>query len=156
MSRFDPPESSAHLPCVSSPHPIDPAIVRSNRPVWIAFLLVCFLLTGMVGLFASYGPAIPLERALHRIEAVDRAVASGTPDAVALQAALGKSADDVVSGPGDLPTRTARARAAIIADAEEDTAGVGARTRLMIFVITALSGMIGVFIVLVVSRQNTN
>ncbi|MGI4798490.1 MAG: hypothetical protein ACRYF2_16310 [Janthinobacterium lividum] len=156
MSRFDPPESSAHLPSVSSPIPIDPAIVRSNRPVWIAFLLVCFVLTGMVGLFASYGPAIPLQRALHRIEAVDRAVASGTPDAAALQTALGKSADDVLSGPGDLPTRTARARAAIIADAEEDTAGVGARTRLMIFVITALSGLIGVFIVLVVSRQNTN
>ncbi len=137
--------------------PLDPAsdaaIARSNRPVWIAFLLVCFLLTGMVGLFASYGPAIPLERALHRIAAVDQAVASGTPDAVALQTALGKSADDVVSGPGDLAARTARARAAIIADAEDDEAGVGARTRLMIFVVTALSGMIGVFILLVVSRD---
>ncbi|RYY14680.1 MAG: hypothetical protein EON55_07935 [Alphaproteobacteria bacterium] len=110
----------------------------------------------MVGLFASYGPAIPLERALRRIEAVDRAVASGTPNAAALKTVLGKSADDVLSGPGDLPARTIRARAAIIADAMDDTAGVGARTRLMIFVITALSGMIGVFIVLVVSRQNTN
>jgi hypothetical protein len=136
--------------------PIDPAAVRSNRPVWIAFLLICFLLTGMVGLFASYGPSIPLERALHRIAAVDQAVATGTPDAAALQATLGKSADDVLSGPGDLAARTARARAGIIADAEDDTAGVGARTRLMIFVITALSGMIGTFIVLVVSRENTD
>lgn len=136
--------------------PIDPAAVRSNRPVWIAFLFICFLLTGMVGLFASYGPSIPLERALHRIEAVDKAVATGTPDAAALQATLGKSADDILSGPGDLAARTARARAAIIADATDDTAGVGARTRLMIFVVTALSAMIGAFIVVVVSRENTD
>lgn len=110
----------------------------------------------MVGLFASYGPSIPLQRALHRIEAVDQATATGTPDAAALKAALGKSADDILSGPGDLAARTARARAAIIADAEDDQAGVGARTRLMIFVITLLSGLIGTFIVLVVSRQNTD
>lgn len=156
MSTFDPPESSAHSPAVPPNLAVDPAVARSNRPVWIAFLLVCFLLTGLVGLFASYGPSIPLQRALHRIEAVDQAVATGTPDAAALQAALGKSAEDVLSGPGDLPTRAARARAAIIADAEDDQAGVGARTRLMIFVVTALSGMIGTFIVLVVSRQSTD
>ena len=125
-----------------------------NRYVWIAFVLVCFLLTGMVGLFASYGPSIPLERALRRIAAVDEATTAGVMDAPALRLTLGKSADDVLTGPGDLPARLARARSAIIADAEEDEAGVGARTRLMIFVVTALAAAIGTGILLLISRQN--
>ena len=142
-------------PVTPSSPPISPkpGSAAANRNVWIAFLLVCFLLTGMVGLFASYGPSIPLERALHRITAVDDASAGGTLDAAALRLALGKAADDVLTGPGDVPARLARARAAIIADAEEDQAGVGARTRLMIFVVTGLAAALGTGILLLVSRQ---
>ena len=144
----------------SSPPPASASSAGSspsgNRNVWIAFLLVCFLLTGMVGLFASYGPGIPLNRALHRISAVDAASANGNLDADALRLNLGKSADDVLTGPGDVQTRLARARAAIIADAEEDEAGVGARTRLMIFVVTGLSAALGTGILLLVSRQKPN
>jgi len=44
-----------------------------NRYVWIAFLLTCFLVTGLTGLFASYSTAIPLERAIHRSESLDGA-----------------------------------------------------------------------------------
>jgi hypothetical protein len=125
----------------------------ANRNVWIAFLLCCFLLTGMVGLFASYGPSIPLERALHRIQAVDAATANGTLDAAALKLNLGDAAQDVLTGPGDVPARLARARDAIIADAIEDEAGVGARTRLMIFVVTAIAAALGTGITLLISRQ---
>ncbi len=50
-----------------------------NRGVWVAFLLVCFLLTGLVGLFASYATRIPLERALHRSAALDQVLAAGGP-----------------------------------------------------------------------------
>jgi hypothetical protein len=141
----------------SSPPPASAGSSASgNRNVWIAFLLVCFLLTGMVGLFASYGPSIPLDRALHRIAAVDAASVNGSLDADALRLNLGKSADDVLTGPGDVQTRLARARAAIIADAEEDEAGVGSRTRLMIFVVTGLSAALGTGILLLVSRQKPN
>lgn len=153
MSRFDRPETPAHVPPVTLSPAVHPNSSRANRNVWIAFLLVCFLLTGMIGLFASYGPSIPLERALHRIAAVDHASTGGTLDAPALRVALGKSADDVLTGPGDVADRLARARAAIIADAEADQAGVGARTRLMIFVVTALSAAVGTGILLLVSRQ---
>ena len=150
MSRFDPPQTAAHVrPVMTS----EPTSAASNRNVWAAFMLVCFLLTGMVGLFASYGPSIPLERALHRIAAVDTATAAGTLDAAALRLSLGQAADDVLTGPGDLQARLARARAAIIADAVEDEAGVGARTRLMIFVVTALAAALGTGILLLVSRQ---
>lgn len=136
-----------------TPRPPSPRPSAANRNVWLAFLLVCFLLTGMVGLFASYGPSIPLERALHRITAIDNATAGTDLDAGALRLTLGKSADDVLTGPGDLQARLARARAAVIADAEQDQAGVGARTRLMIFVVTGLAAALGAGILLLVSRQ---
>ena len=76
----------------------------SNRNMWIAFLLVCFLLTGMVGLFASYGPSIPLERALRRIETLDRGHRHDAADIGGLRRlALGKTiAADVLTGPGDV------------------------------------------------------
>ena len=150
MSRFDRPVPTAHVRRVTAPFPTSAA---ANRNVWIAFLVVCFMLTGLVGLFASYGPSIPLQRALHRIQAVDEATSSGVPDEPALRLVLGKSADDILTGPGDLPARLARARVAIIADAEDDAAGVAARTRLMIFVVTALSAGLGTGIMLLASRQ---
>ena len=156
MSRFDLLETGAHVPLVTPQPPSPPSSNAANRNVWIAFLLVCFLLTGMVGLFASYGPSIPLERALHRITAVDDASTGGTLDAPALTLALGRAADDVLTGPGDVQARLSRARAAIIADAEEDQAGVGARTRLMIFVVTGLAAALGTGILLLVSRQKPN
>ena len=91
--------------------------------MWIAFLLVCFLLTGLVGLFASYGPSIPLERALRRIETLDRATATVPPDAAGLEVAVGKTiAADVLTGPGDMQARLTRAHSAIIAEAEDDEA----------------------------------
>ena len=40
--------------------------MRRTLP-WIAFLLMSFALTGLVGLFASYSVAIPLERGLSRL-----------------------------------------------------------------------------------------
>ena len=124
--------------------------------MWVAFLLVCFLLTGMVGLFASYGPSIPLERALHRIETLDRAIAATPPDADTLRVTLGPAATaDLLTGPGDAAARAARARATIVAEAREDQAGVGARTRLMLYVVTALSALLGVGILLIVARQKT-
>ncbi len=152
MSTFDPLGTGAHVRCVT-PRPPAPPASAANRNVWIAFLLACFLLTGLVGLFASYGPSIPIERALHRIAALDQATAGETIDRASVQLTLGTAAEDVLNGPGDLQARLARARAAIIADAEEDEAGVGARTRLMIFVVTGLAAALATGILLLVSRQ---
>ena len=122
--------------------------------MWIAFLLVCFLLTGLVGLFASYGPSIPLERALRRIETLDRATATVPPDTAGLEVAVGKTiAADVLTGPGDTQARLTRAHSAIIAEAEDDEAGVGARTRLMLYTVTILSAVLGTGILLIVARQ---
>ena len=124
----------------------------NNRPVWVAFLLMCFLLTGMVGMFASYAASIPLERALYRMEALDAAVATGTPDANAVHVVLGKAGDDVLTGPGDLPTRLVRARAVIASEGRREAASVAFRTRLMVGIVTLLAAGLGAGIMLIASR----
>jgi hypothetical protein len=64
--------------------------MRKQLP-WLAFLTMCFALTGLVGLFASYSTSIPLERALHRLE-----TAAPTPDQLAIMAE-GRAEHDAVA-----------------------------------------------------------
>lgn len=123
-----------------------------NRVAWLAFLLTCFLLTGLVGLFASYATSIPLERALYRNSALDQAVRSGQPDPAAIRTILGAGAEDVLSGPGDLASRIARARARVRAEATEEAQAVGTRARLLVGVVTVLAGGLGAGILLLASR----
>ena len=125
----------------------------NNRPAWVAFLLMCFLLTGLVGLFASYAASIPLERALHRLAALDVAAATATPDADAARNVLGASAADLLAGPGDLTARLTRARAVIRSEGEREAASVAHRTRLMVGVITVLSAAVGAGIFLLATRR---
>lgn len=123
-----------------------------NRGVWIAFLLMCFALTGLVGLFASYATSIPLERALYRNAVLDQALAAGAPDQAAIRRVLGKGADRVLAGPGDLAARIAAARATVRAEAEREQRSVAFRTRLMLFVVTALAAGFGTGILLLAGR----
>lgn len=123
-----------------------------NRGAWVAFLLTCFLLTGLVGLFASYATSIPLERALYRISVLDQALDAQEPDPAAIGAVLGQSADEVLSGPGDLASRIARARTMVRAEAIEEARVVGARIRLLIGVVTVLAAGLGAGILLLASR----
>ena len=125
----------------------------NNRPVWVAFLLVCFLLTGLVGLFASYAASIPLERALYRLTALDAATATGTPDADAIRTVLGANAADLLTGPGELPTRLRRARAVVRREGEREAAAIGRRTRLLVGIVTVLSAAIGAGILMLASRR---
>lgn len=123
-----------------------------NRGVWIAFLLMCFALTGLVGLFASYATSIPLERALHRITVLDQALATGTPDPVAMRGVMGKDAAQIIDGPGDLATRLAHARQTVLAQAADEESVVAGRTRLMVALVTALSAALGAGILALASR----
>lgn len=119
-----------------------------NRGVWIAFLLSCFLITGLVGLFGSYATAIPLERALLRMGVLDQVLdASQAPDAAAkleaLRPQLGEQAPLVLAGPGTLASRVAAARATILSEETREANSIGFRTRLMIIVVTLLSAGLG-------------
>ena len=123
-----------------------------NRGVWIAFLLTCFALTGLVGLFASYATSIPLERALHRNAVLDQALAAAPPDEAAIRSVLGPAADQLLAGPGELTARVAQARAAVRAEANEEQRSVASRSRLMLGVVTVLSAGLGTGILLLASR----
>ena len=113
---------------------------------------MCFLLTGLVGLFASYATSIPLERALHRNAVLDQALASGQPDPAAINGVMGRNADAIINGPGDLPTRIAHAREIVLADATDEEGVVAGRTRLMVGLVTVLCAALGAGILLIASR----
>jgi hypothetical protein len=124
-----------------------------NRLVWAAFLVVCFLVTGLVGLFASYAGAIPLERAVHRIRVLDQALTTdGSQEAVARL--LGPDTDLVARQAGDLPARVAAARAAILEEGEREAEAVGNRTRLMLGVVTVLAAGLGSMVLLLAVRTD--
>ncbi|HYZ61021.1 MAG TPA: hypothetical protein VE650_01100 [Acetobacteraceae bacterium] len=128
-----------------------------NRGVWIAFLLVCFLLTGLVGLFASYASSIPLERALYRIAVLDQVLeASHGPDAAtrleALRPALGPNADQILAGTDDVASRVAAARQQARSEGTREAAAVGDRARLMLGVVTLLTAGLGAGILILASK----
>jgi hypothetical protein len=123
-----------------------------NRLAWAAFLLCCFLVTGLTGLFASYAGSIPLERAIHRSRALDAALATdGSPDA--LRRVLGADAGLLTAGSGELSARVAAARAAVLTEGERESTAVANRTRLMLGVVTVLAGGLGAGMLLLASRQ---
>jgi len=122
-----------------------------NRLVWVAFLLACFLVTGLTGLFASYAGNIPLERAIHRTRTIESALSTdGSPDAI--KRLLGPDAELVAAGTGDLPSRVAAARAAAMSEGEREAAAVGSRIRLMLGVVTVLAAGLGAGILLMAAK----
>ena len=44
--------------------PQKPNSAATNRATLLGFLMMCFIITGLVGLFASYAVPIPLARAV--------------------------------------------------------------------------------------------
>lgn len=118
---------------------------------WTAFLLVCFGLVGLAGLFGIYAAPIPLERALARNATLDRVLdAARQPDPAPLlerlRPALAESAAPVLTGPGTLEERVAREREAVRARQEAEARGVARRLRLLVLVITAMAGLFGALV----------
>ena len=113
-----------------------------NSATWTAFLVMCFALVGLTGLFATFATTIPLERALVRSSVLDQALVPGA-NLEALRPALGSSGDAVLAGPGSLASRVAGARAAVLADQRRDSANIAYRIRLLVCVITILAAVVG-------------
>lgn len=122
-----------------------------NRGVWLGFLMTCFAIVGMVGLFASYSTSIPLERAMHQIEILDQAVEPGQAEP-AIRQALGREALPVLQGAGDDRVRLERARAAVTLQAQAEQGEIATRTRWMIVVVTVLAAGLGAGLLLMASR----
>ena len=129
-----------------------------DRATFVAFLMMCFAVVGLTGLFASYGPLIPLERALARSAVLDQALLAGRgPDAAAqleaMRPALGFSADAVLQGPGDIVDRVMAARAVVLSEEAREGASVAYRTRLMLGIVTVLAALFGAGVMAMALRQ---
>ena len=122
---------------------------------WALFLMMCFAVLGLTGLFASYGPQIPLERALARLETLDQVQAAASqPDTLTtLRAPLGPLAAEILDGSGILNDRIATARTTVQAEAVREAASVARRVRLMLLSITVLAGLFGTGVLLFALKQ---
>ena len=120
---------------------------------WAAFLMMCFAVLGLTGLFASYGPQIPLERALVRLQLLDQAQAANPAGLEALREPLGPLAAAVIDGPGTAIDRITTARATVQAEAGREAASVAHRVRLMLLSITLMAGLFGAGVMLFALKQ---
>ena len=128
-----------------------------DRATWTAFLIMCFVVTGLTGLFASYATSIPLERALRRSVLFDQVLqAAGLTDGAQrmeeLRPALGSAADAVLSGPGELAARVAAARVQMLSEQEREARSVAWRVRIMVFVVTLLAAGLGAGILMLATK----
>ncbi len=130
----------------------------NDRATWTAFLLMCFALVGLTGLFATYATSIPLERALIRTGTLDEVLAAArTPDAgarlAALRPALGERADAVLSGPGELWDRVAAERAVVLNEQGREARSVAHRTRVLVIIVTLMASLVGAGIMALAQRR---
>ena len=119
-----------------------------SSATWTAFLVMAFLVVGLVGLFASYAAPLPLQRAMARDAALDEALAAAhgaNPQAAieALRLRLGESADLLLPAGGDMDARITHARAAMRTELTAEADEVATRTRWMICVITVMGAVFG-------------
>jgi hypothetical protein len=137
--------------------------VSKDDGAWTGFLIMAFVVVGLVGAMGTFAAQIPFERALARSEALDQALAISTqPDAAvkleALRPALDDSADRIMKGPhsqdiGDMPSRVATERARMFKAFGEDARDTGFRLRIVLAVFTAAAALFGVVILSIVRKQ---
>jgi len=122
--------------------------VMSSRLTWTAFLMMCFALVGMAGLFASFATTIPWERAVIRGAVLDSVLdAARAPDAPArlegLRPVLGPIADRLFTGPGDIRDRVAAERATMLDEQRREADSVAHRIRILVIVVTVMAALVG-------------
>ena len=130
--------------------------MKQSMGSWAAFLGCCFLVVGLMGGFASYAGQIPLERAISRIQVLDRIVdASHGPDPAARIAALRPLLGDrggLLDGAGPTDDRVSAERLAAITEGLAESDAVAGRVRLLLVFVTLMAGLFGIGI-LFISRR---
>ena len=111
-----------------------------NKGTWLAFLSMCFAVVGLAGLFATFAAPLPYQRAIHRLDALDRG------EAMPPQSSSQVSRPGAVAGPPP-------SRAAILADAEREAASVAFRLRFLLIVLTLVAAGFGSGVMLLYRRQ---
>ena len=125
---------------------------------WTAFLLMLFVVVGLCGLFTGFASSLPWQRGMARSLLLDSVVAAETaPDAAEkiaeLRPQLGALASDVLDAPGPLADRVAAARRRVVDEQRRESASVNFRVRLMLGVVTLLTGGMGVGIMAMARKQ---
>lgn len=128
--------------------PQKPNSAATNRGTLLGFLMMCFVITGLVGLFASYAVPIPLARAVAREKTLDEAEAalSGpNPQAAieALKARLDDSAPALIPLPPDPKAAIANERKAIRERFLTESEETSTRIRWLIVIVTVMSAVFG-------------
>jgi hypothetical protein len=128
---------------------------------WTGFLVMAFVVVGLMGGIATYAAQIPFERALARDAALNQVLAaSKSPDAAArlaaLRPALGDSADRVLGGPGEITVKVETERARMLVAFGDDARDTGMRLRLVLAIFTAAGAFFGAAVLGIVRRGATN
>ena len=129
------------------------------QATWTAFLLMCFALVGLTGMFASYAVVIPPDRTIARLSVLDGVLAEARrPDAArqaTLRMMLGPDVGPrVLDGPGDLFDRVAVQRQVVLQEGERESRSVTYRIRVLVAVVTAVAGLVGAGIMALSARPN--
>ena len=140
---------------LSTAGPAHTPAMNRNISAWTAFLLTCFAVVGLMGLFASYAAPLPLERALARDAALDDALAAGDskPALEKLRDRLDDSAAMVIDGAGPLPARVSSARAAMHASLLHESDVVGTQLRWEMTIVTVVAAAFGAFLLAAAARK---
>ena len=116
----------------------------------LAFLVMAFVVVGLVGMFASFAGPLPLQRALSHEAAWDAVLEAARgpnpAEAIAkLAPRLGDSAK-VLAGadPASLPVRIQAERVAARARLQAEAEAIAFRLRLLIGVVTLMAAVFGV------------
>ena len=136
------------------------ATQRNERAggAWTGFLVMAFVVVGLMGGIATFAAQIPFERALARNAALDEVLqAAGSPNAAAklatLRPALGDSAQHVLGGAGDMVAKVAVERARMWMAFGEDARDTGVRLRLVLAIFTVAGAAFGAAVLGIVRRS---
>ena len=118
------------------------------QATWTAFLLMCFALVGLAGMFASYAVTIPLDRALARTAVLDGVLAEARQPDPARQATLRMMLGPdvgprVLDASGDLFDRVAAQREVVLQEGIQEERSVAYRIRVLVAVVTVTAGLVG-------------
>eukprot|EP01037_Dinobryon_pediforme_P008880 gene8880-8969_t len=125
-----------------------PARRPSNSFAATGFLVMCFAIVGLVGIFATFAAPLPLYRAMLRDTALDDAlVAMQGPQPEAALAALKPRLDDSAAAfspmPADPAAAVAGERQAMHRRFREEADATGHRMKLMIGIVTVMAAIFG-------------